>query len=106
MANVKLSQIASGGAFVAGTDTIVTVRNGTTDVLTTLVNPSANVSSVSNSDSTLTISPTTGDVVASLNVSHANTWGALQTFGNNISFGGAALNVTSLISTNLLQYNG
>lgn len=36
MANVKLSQIASGGAFVSATDNIVTVRGGTTDVLTTL----------------------------------------------------------------------
>ncbi|KKU17993.1 MAG: hypothetical protein UX28_C0003G0171 [Candidatus Pacebacteria bacterium GW2011_GWA1_46_10] len=38
------------------------------------------VTSVSNSDGTLTISPTTGDVVASLNLSNANTWLALQTF--------------------------
>lgn len=39
------------------------------------------VSSVSNSDGTLTISPTTGAVVASLALGHANTWTALQTFG-------------------------
>jgi len=38
------------------------------------------VSSVSNSDGTLTISPTTGAVVASLNLAHANTWSATQTF--------------------------
>lgn len=38
------------------------------------------VTSVSNSDGTLTISPTTGAVVASLNLSHANTWTAQQTF--------------------------
>ena len=38
------------------------------------------ISSVSNSDSTLTVSPTTGAVVASLNLSHANTWSAQQTF--------------------------
>ena len=37
------------------------------------------VSSVSNSDSTLTISPTTGSVVASLNTAHANTWTGKQT---------------------------
>lgn len=36
MANVKLSEIASGGALVVATDSVVTVRNGTTDVLTTL----------------------------------------------------------------------
>ncbi len=38
------------------------------------------VSSVSNSDTTLTISPTTGAVVASLNLAKANTWTGLQTF--------------------------
>jgi len=37
------------------------------------------VSSVANSDGTLTISPTTGSVVASLNLAHANTWTGLQT---------------------------
>ncbi len=46
------------------------------------------VTSVSNSDSTLTISPTSGAVVASLNLGNANTWTALQTFGTNISIGG------------------
>lgn len=42
----------------------------------------ANVTSVSNSDSTLTISPTTGAVVASLNLAHANSWAGLQQFAN------------------------
>ena len=42
------------------------------------------VSSISNSDGTLTISPTTGDVVASLNLGNANTWTANQTFNGNI----------------------
>lgn len=41
----------------------------------------APVSSVSNSDGTITISPTTGAVIASLALGHINTWGALQTFG-------------------------
>lgn len=40
------------------------------------------VSSVANSDGTLTVSPTTGAVVASLNLSQANTWAAAQTFNN------------------------
>lgn len=40
----------------------------------------AAVASVSNSDGSLTISPTTGAVVASLNVGHANTWTAQQYF--------------------------
>ena len=36
MANVKLSQIASGGAVNTSTDTMVAVRSGTTDVLVSL----------------------------------------------------------------------
>lgn len=43
------------------------------------------VSSVSNSDSTLTISPTTGAVVAGLNLANANTWTARQTFNAGVS---------------------
>ncbi|HEY4514246.1 MAG TPA: hypothetical protein VJH69_02880, partial [Candidatus Paceibacterota bacterium] len=38
------------------------------------------VTSVSNADGTLTISPTTGAVVASLNLANANSWTALQQF--------------------------
>lgn len=40
------------------------------------------VSSVSNSDGSLTISPTTGSVVASLDTANANTWTANQFIGN------------------------
>ena len=49
------------------------------------------VSSVSNSDGTLTISPTTGAVVASLALANANTWTGLQTFnaGTNVAAGQA-----------------
>lgn len=45
----------------------------------------AAVTSVSNSDSTLTITPTSGAVVASLNLAHANTWSVLQNFSNATS---------------------
>lgn len=38
------------------------------------------VSSVSNSDGSLTISPTTGAVVASLNIANTNTWTTVQNF--------------------------
>ena len=48
----------------------------------------AAVSSVTaNANGTLTISPTTGAVVAGINLSNANTWAGLQTFAN----GGAAM---------------
>lgn len=42
----------------------------------------AAVTSVSNGDGTLTISPTAGAVVASLALGHANTWTGLQTINN------------------------
>jgi hypothetical protein len=44
------------------------------------------VNSVTNSDGTLTISPTTGSVIASMALGHANTWTATQTLsGLNLS---------------------
>lgn len=43
----------------------------------------AAVSTVSNSDGTLTVTPTTGAVVASLNTAHPNTWTATQTFSGS-----------------------
>ena len=48
--------------------------------------PSGAVTSVSNTDTTLTISPTTGAVVASLNLGKANTWTGAQTFNATSSF--------------------
>lgn len=65
----------SGAGTVAATDTILQAiqkLNGNAAALVT------GVSSVSNSDGTLTISPTTGAVVASLALAHANTWTAKQ----------------------------
>ena len=96
------------------TDAIILTSSGGTIAVTT---PTANtinlevsgagdVLSVLNSDGTLTISPTTGNVVASLALSHANIWVGLQTFGNNISYGGAKVNVTSLTTNDILKYNG
>jgi len=52
------------------------------------------VTSVSNSDGTLSISPTTGDVVASLNLGNVNDWTGQQTFdGGVISRGANGLTV-------------
>jgi hypothetical protein len=48
------------------------------------------VSSVSNSDGTLTISPTTGSVVGSIALAHANTWTGQQVFNtSNVGIGSA-----------------
>ena len=43
------------------------------------------VNNVTNSDGSLTINPTTGAVIASINEAHANVWTALQTFNAHIS---------------------
>jgi Collagen triple helix repeat (20 copies) len=43
------------------------------------------VTSVSNVDSSLNISPTTGDVIASINTSNSNTWYASQLFGGGLT---------------------
>ena len=51
---------------------------GNSALLTSANIGSFGVSSVTNSDGTLNISPTTGDVVASLNLANANTWTAAQ----------------------------
>lgn len=96
---------AYGNALVYGAGAGCNVTNGcwyevygsqiTSTAYPIIFGYSANVSSVSNSDSTLTISPTTGAVVASLNRAHANTWTALQTFGLNISIGGVTPGTSS-----------
>lgn len=47
----------------------------------------AAVTSVSNSDSSLTITPTTGAVVGSLNINHSNIWTSLQVFNASVGVG-------------------
>lgn len=76
--------LTTSGAF-ASTFTMTGVTNVTFPTSGTLATTAgANVASVSNSDGTLTISPTTGAVIASLALGHANTWTAQQTFTNNL----------------------
>lgn len=66
----------------AGTN--ITFSSGATCTNTCTINASGGgaVSSVSNADGSLTITPTTGAVVGSLNLAHANIFTALQTFAN------------------------
>jgi hypothetical protein len=59
----------------------------------------AAVASISNSDGTLTLTPTTGNVVGSLALGHANTWTGIQTFFTpKLSGGGTG--VITLTNTN------
>jgi|GEM_PF-3728784 len=62
---------------LSGADDDVQKALDTLDNMTT-----GGVTSVSNSDGTLTISPTTGAVVASLNLGSPNDWTGQQTFSN------------------------
>lgn len=66
-----------------GTD-IVTSRAG--DIITiTFTGASGVVTSVTNIDGSLVIAPTTGAVIAALNVGHTNTWTILQNFDADIN---------------------
>jgi hypothetical protein len=63
---------------------------GTGDFLTVAAgipawSPAGAITSVSNSDGTLTISPTTGAVVASINLTHVNAWTGAQTFSGGVT---------------------
>jgi hypothetical protein len=61
----------------------------------------ASVASVANSDGTLTISPTTGSVVASIALGHANSWSAAQTFAaSGIILTGSSTGTTTFTSGN------
>ena len=62
--------------------------------------------SITTPNSTLTITNSSPDIELDINLANANTWSALQTFGNNISIGGAQFNITSLTAGQYLYYNG
>lgn len=87
--------IANGGTGLTsiGASSTVLTTDGTNAVWQTISSGgSGAVSSISNSDGTLTISPTTGAVIASLALANPNTWTGLQQFNANAT-------TTSLTST-------
>lgn len=93
---------SSSKLFVAQGNGCVQITNG--QLLSTGSNcgtGSGSVTSVADDGrATLTISPTTGVVLAGLNLANANTWSALQTFGNILVTGSSTLqNFTGLNST-------
>ena len=93
---MEISQTGGSGELIVGVTDILNGTNGlflydNHGVLGEMAVTSG-VTSVSNSDGTLTISPTTGAVVASLNLAHANTWTANQTiFGATFSLNDSIL---------------
>jgi hypothetical protein len=97
---VNGSTYINGNALItslASTGTTMVVASST-GLLGTQPIPQSAVSSVSNSDGTLTISPTTGSVIASLNLAHANTWTGVATFNEN-ALGATTANMLSLTNT-------
>src|SRR6516162_2418136 len=78
--------LLGAGAALAGTEKLPMFQTANPAVTTTpaalktFVTTSGVVTSITNSDGTLTISPTTGAAVGSLALGHANSWTALQTF--------------------------
>jgi hypothetical protein len=76
---------------ILGADTVVGSQNLATQGWVT--RNTANT--VSNSDGTLTISPTSGLVVASLALGHPNTWTATQTFDGTAFAGGVSFSATN-----------
>lgn len=76
---VTPSSTSTALTFVAGTNMTITTDNSAKTVTFAAAGGGGAVSSASNSDGTLTVTPTTGAVVASLNLAHANIWAAQQT---------------------------
>lgn len=99
--NNGASTITLGGNFsTSGAFPLIATLTGATNVTfptsgTLATTAAANVASVSNSDGTLTISPTTGAVVASIALGHANTWSGQQTFVAPILGTPASVNLTN-----------
>lgn len=75
-----LTGYSSGAGTISSSDTVLSAIQKLNGNIGAIV---GGVSSVSNSDGTLTISPTTGAVVASLALGHANNWTATQTLTQN-----------------------
>jgi hypothetical protein len=113
--NSTATATAGGAGYGTGTAHAYTAAGTLGQVLTsagagtpTWTTLTTGVSSVSNSDGTLTISPTTGAVVASLALGHANSWSGVQTFttpvlgaatGTSLALGGATIGTNALAVT-------
>ena len=113
--NSTATATAGGAGYGTGTAHAYTAAGTLGQVLTsagagtpTWTTLTTGVSSVSNSDGTLTVSPTTGAVVASLALGHANSWSGVQTFttpvlgaatGTSLALGGATIGTNALAVT-------
>src|SRR6516225_9681987 len=89
--------LLTAGAALTGTEKLPMFQTAnpavttTPNALKTFVTATGVVTSITNSDGTLTISPAAGPAVASLALGHANTWTGIQTFStaNGLVYSGA-----------------
>ncbi len=95
--NLNLVGGVLGTSNISG-GTSIAISYSTNTLGITYTGSATGVSTITNTDGSLTISPQTGVVQASLNVSHANTWTATQTGAVS---GGAA----SLISQGCIEFS-
>lgn len=72
---------------IAGANTTIT-DDGATLTISSSGGGGGGLNSFTSPNSTITIGGTLTDPTVDINLSNANTWNALQTFGNNISIGG------------------
>jgi|SRR5882762_437271 len=82
------------GGVVIGSPTGGDKGPGSLNATSVFINGTAPVFSIVNSDGTLTISPTSGNVIASLNLAHANIWTGNQSFS-----GGSGTAIISTLSS-------
>ena len=93
--SIRLLLSGCNGASVLETDSEGNLQCGTD------AGASGVVTSVVNNDGTLTISPTTGDVIASLNLGNANVWIAGQTFNGGVQTNYSSSSVSLFASSSV-----
>lgn len=113
LANAGVQASQRGDWFTVNTNGgetwIVTTDSPTTlSHITKIATPTDTVLSVTNSDGTITFSPTTGNVVGSINLAHANSWTAAQTIirtglGATASGDGWVLDNTTAATASVMQ---
>ena len=93
----------ASGNFKINAGNGITIVPGTNEITIGTSAQATSVTSVTNSDGTITTSPTTGNVVASLALGHANTWTATQTLPATNAQGSALANSINNATTTLIN---